>query len=130
MSPPTFLNLPGERRQQIFTCLFNEAVEEDLIFNTSRLYCVANLMLNGIEVNPEITQYSLTRVAGLATDLSMALPDLADDIKYVLGKSLNLFRKKKQAVKDVKMEGPKGDVYPKKLTQWLRLFEVVVENRA
>ncbi|KAE9991344.1 hypothetical protein EG327_011846 [Venturia inaequalis] len=106
MSPPSLISIPRELRQHIFAYAFEDAKKQDVIFIFSHALVWIKIGVRaefGEDSESWFINYwerdflgdnykpSVTNINNLAGTMIDALPGLADDVTFILGKCLKAF---------------------------------------
>lgn len=124
MSPPSLTSLPRELRQRILTYAFEDAKERDLLFNFSLVFSTSKISYmrqlaadsaGDSDWERELLSdgVSVINIDNLAKTLIDALPELTDDVTFVLGKCLEALeideRVSEAALDQVEADLPKDE---------------------
>lgn len=105
MAPPSLITIPRELRQRILAYAFDDMMEEDLKFNSDVRYISGMLyMEEGSKYLTAATKHFVieseksfaVHTNNLASSLATALPDIVDDVMYVLDKTLADFEEENE----------------------------------
>lgn len=89
MSSPSLTFIPRELRQHILTYTFQNALDKDL----KLIACIRHSHYNigGLFNGPwKPSPFYSPHIANLASLVIAGLPDLAEDVKFVIGKTLGV----------------------------------------